>query len=577
MAKIFAKAVNCLDPQEGNPCNKCNICQGINDGSLLDVMEIDAASHNSVDNIRRITDEVVFMPSQAKYKVYIIDEVHMLSSGAFNALLKTLEEPPAHAIFILATTEPQRIPATILSRCQRFEFRRIPLEDIIERLKDIASADQIDISEEAIYTIARLGDGALRDAISLLDQAKSGIQGEIRHDDVLAIAGVVRDDFLAKFTEQVIRADLNGLLESIDDLQMSGRNLQRFLQDFLAYLRDLLVVKLSQRPDQLINQSLDGIKQLQSLSDLISQDEIVEMIDRLSKVNNEMRWSGDPKTTLELAFISEIAKFSARPESPRLEEPIPKRTHLEPTPSVVSPEPAVVEAKAEPSAVKPEPVQKKDSFLDALSLGKEEPEQASKEEKPASPAEKEIPSLSEYEAPTASAEEPPVPSEEEPAEPIEEEPAEPVEKDQARSIETESGQLWQNILEELRNLSRYDMVMLIKPAQIFIEDNEIKVVYANEQKAHYETMSQADNVEVLNQASRAAGMTNPKINFVLGDGKESQDGNLNPDEPLWVQKLRQGSQVHGLEFRIEDEEVKKDNKDKSFYDFAIADDDRLPY
>ena len=183
LAKIFSRAINCLSPQEGNPCNECELCRAILAGSLMDVIEMDAASNNSVDNIRRICDEVVFMPSQAKYKVYIIDEVHMLSTGAFNALLKTLEEPPAHAVFILATTEPHRLPATILSRCQRYEFRRIPQEGIAARLSEIALSDHISIAKPALDAIAVFADGAMRDAISLLDQAKSSIAGTIERED----------------------------------------------------------------------------------------------------------------------------------------------------------------------------------------------------------------------------------------------------------------------------------------------------------------------------------------------------------------------------------------------------------
>ena len=189
MAHILSRAINCLSPREGDPCNECEVCRGILSGSILDVLEIDAASNNSVDNIREIREEVIYAPTRAKYKVYIIDEVHMLSSGAFNALLKTLEEPPSHVVFILATTEPHKLPATILSRCQRFDFRRITAESIVGRLEKIAADTGIDVSADAAFLIARLSDGALRDAISLLDQCISMGGSVISYDDVLSVAG----------------------------------------------------------------------------------------------------------------------------------------------------------------------------------------------------------------------------------------------------------------------------------------------------------------------------------------------------------------------------------------------------
>lgn len=314
LAKIFAKAVNCLDPHEGNPCNVCEICEGINKGSLLDVLEIDAASNNSVDNIRRITDEIVFTPSQAKYKVYIIDEVHMLSQGAFNALLKTLEEPPAHAIFILATTEPQRLPATIISRCQRYEFRRIPSGKIIERLGKIAEKEKIDISAEGLAAIARIADGALRDAISLLDQCSAGLSGRIEKDDVLRLSGMVQDEFIADFTEALFDQDLSKLLRAVEELQMSGRNIRRFLQDFIRTLRNLLVCKLSQDSSTLPELSDKDLKRLQGLAARISRPALMGLIVRMSALDNDLRWAGDPRTSLELALIAEMNE-SRSPEA----------------------------------------------------------------------------------------------------------------------------------------------------------------------------------------------------------------------------------------------------------------------
>jgi DNA polymerase-3 subunit gamma/tau len=256
LAKIFSRAINCLNPQDGNPCNECQICKGILDGSLMDVVEMDAASNNSVDNIRRICDEVVFMPSLAKYKVYIVDEVHMLSTGAFNALLKTLEEPPAHAVFILATTEPHRLPATILSRCQRYDFRRIPLEGITARLREISAADNIQLTDEALEAIASFADGAMRDAISLLDQARASIPGKIERNDVLALAGITQDDFMMEMSEAVLEGKISTILRGIDELVMSGRDLSRFVTDLAQFFRNLLIVRFPNNRSGLFRQPI---------------------------------------------------------------------------------------------------------------------------------------------------------------------------------------------------------------------------------------------------------------------------------------------------------------------------------
>ena len=551
LAKIFAKAVNCLDPHDGNPCNRCRICQGINDASLLDVMEIDAASHNSVDNIRRITDEVVFMPTEAKYKVYIIDEVHMLSQGAFNALLKTLEEPPAHVIFILATTEVQRIPATILSRCQRFEFRRIPLEAIEERLRAIAKADGIQLTDEAIRTIARLGDGALRDAISLLDQCNSGLEGEISQDDVLTIAGLVRDDFLAAFCRQVLTADLAGVLMSLDELQMSGRSLQRFLQDFLAYLRDLLLASLPQiDADQLINQSSSGIEDLRQLAQLTSQDQLMAMMRRLSKIQNEMRWAQDPKTTLELAFISEVAQvapataaaaaqLSSRAEvkAPAAKAAVTEAARSQAPLTAEVKEPAV-QAAATQAPVTQAPAAK---TPDTIAASDPAPEDAAAQSTEAPTAE----------TPDAIAASDPAP-EDAAAQSTEAPAAEAADTIAAQGPAPEaaheaSDEVWAAILDQLRELGRYDMVMLIKPARIKIQANEITASYGKEYKAHFETMSRAENVEVMAQAAYRAGIQSPKVRFELEPNDTEAEQN---QEPLWVQKLRQASKVHGLELEL---------------------------
>ena len=303
LARIYAKAINCLSPEDGNPCNKCEICAGINEGTLLDVVEMDAASHNSVENIRRLTDEVLFAPAFARYKVYIIDEAHMLSQGAFNALLKTLEEPPAHAIFILATTEPHRIPATIISRCQRYDFRRIPLEDVTVRLRLIADSHKINVTDEALRTMAVLAEGTLRDAISLLDQANTGVEGDITRDAVLNLVGLVDDQFLADLADALLSKRIDQLLDLVNRLSLSGRDLIQTVVDLARYLRNVLVCKISDNPAEMIQiteQSLNNMLRLANFSD---SKTLTKLIQGLSALLSELRWTPDLRTSLEIGLI----------------------------------------------------------------------------------------------------------------------------------------------------------------------------------------------------------------------------------------------------------------------------------
>ncbi|MGI6326644.1 MAG: DNA polymerase III subunit gamma/tau [Saccharofermentanales bacterium] len=350
LAKIFARAINCENPQNGNPCNQCVICEGMLNGCLLDIVEMDAASNNSVENIRRICDEVIFMPSQARFKVYIIDEVHMLSTGAFNALLKTLEEPPSHAVFILATTEPHRIPATILSRCQRYEFRRIPIDSLIGRLAEIAAKDDLDVDQEALRTIAILADGALRDAISLLDQANSSFPGKIGRDQVLDLTGVVQDEFLQQVSEALFEADAAALLTLIDELVMTGRDLARFVSDLAQHFRNILVCQIAADPQQLVRATAKTLDDMKKLSKRVSTDRLIAMIKGLSALLSDLRWTADMRTALEIGLIrlmneqivggkpdrqaeSVIAQTEPKPE------PVTVRTEAEQTPKIVATDP----------------------------------------------------------------------------------------------------------------------------------------------------------------------------------------------------------------------------------------------
>jgi DNA polymerase-3 subunit gamma/tau len=304
MAQILSRAVNCLDPRDGEPCNKCEICLEILSGSSVDVLEIDAASNNSVDNVRSIRDEVIYTPARAKRKVYIIDEVHMLSTGAFNALLKTLEEPPEHVIFILATTEPHKLPATILSRCQRFDFRRISLDGIVKQLCKIASSCDIILDTDAAKLIARLSDGAMRDAISLLDQCISLGVKKIGYDNVLSIVGIVNDSFIAKFTENMLKKNISAVLESINSLVMDGRDIAHFTSDLVLYFRNLLICKSTGgKCDHLIDAPQDMLRNFKDQSRLITQDEIIRYIKELSALAYNLKWATNQRVMLEVTAI----------------------------------------------------------------------------------------------------------------------------------------------------------------------------------------------------------------------------------------------------------------------------------
>ena len=250
-AKILAKAVNCLNPQNGSPCNECEICRGIDDGSILDVTEIDAASNNSVDNIRDLRDEVNFTPAAAKYRVYIIDEVHMLSGGAFNALLKTLEEPPGHVLFILATPDVQTLPATLLSRCQRFDFRRIPPEDIAARLMKVAENENLQLDEDAALLIARVSDGALRDALSILDQC-AGYNEPITVKTVGNAAGLLGKDYLFEISDALLGEDSSKILNIIDRLHSSSCDMERLMSELVNHFRNIMIAKTTKNPEKFI-------------------------------------------------------------------------------------------------------------------------------------------------------------------------------------------------------------------------------------------------------------------------------------------------------------------------------------
>ena len=266
-AKILARAVNCLNPKDGEPCNECEICKAILSGSLTDVVEMDAASNNSVEDIRAIRDEVNFLPTRAKYRVYIIDEVHMLSTGAFNALLKTLEEPPEHVKFILATTEPQKLPATILSRCQRFDFKRISTQDIIKRLEIICKESNIQISKEALELIAILSEGAMRDAISILERCAAEQTEEINEDKVRDLVGIPKITYINKLAKGIINKEPEEAINIVNTILEEGKDIDNFLWELIKYIKDILVYKSTSKLEVYNQEEIKNIKELADSTD----------------------------------------------------------------------------------------------------------------------------------------------------------------------------------------------------------------------------------------------------------------------------------------------------------------------
>ena len=301
-AKIMARAVNCLNPKNGEPCNECEVCKAILSGSLTDVVEMDAASNNSVDDIRAIRDEVNFLPTMAKYRVYIIDEVHMLSTGAFNALLKTLEEPPKHVKFILATTEPQKLPATILSRCQRFDFKRISVEDIIKRLEIICKESKIKITDEALQMIAVLSEGALRDAISILERCAQDEDEKIEESQVRDLVGLPKLTYINNLVTAILEKNVENAISEINVIINEGKDLDNFLWEIIKYIKDILVYKTT-KILELYNQ--EELKQIEKLANIAEKNELLKLIYNLSELANNMKWSTQKSIIFEAGIIKE--------------------------------------------------------------------------------------------------------------------------------------------------------------------------------------------------------------------------------------------------------------------------------
>ena len=320
MAKILARAVNCEHPVDGSPCNECGTCRSILSGNSVDVIEIDAASNNGVDNVRDIRDEVRYKPTEGKYRVYIIDEVHMLTLPAFNALLKTLEEPPEHVIFILATTEAQKIPVTIRSRCQRYDFRRLSLDEIKKQLSDILAAEGVEAEEQALGYLARQADGSSRDALSLLERCLStGASEKLTYARALDILGAVDQSVFSKMIRMVLKNDVSGAMTLLDELITAGREITPFVTELIQYLRNILLVQTENPGEEVLGISRENMELIREEAAEMEIPEVMRYIRILSALVNEMRYSASKRTLLELAILKMMTPAMERDEASLLD------------------------------------------------------------------------------------------------------------------------------------------------------------------------------------------------------------------------------------------------------------------
>ena len=304
VAKILAKAVNCENPIDGSPCGECEMCKEIAAGNSMNVIEIDAASNNGVDNVREIIDEVSYSPTKGKRKVYIIDEVHMLSTGAFNALLKTLEEPPSYVMFILATTEVHKIPITILSRCQRYDFHRITVDRIEERLREVVDSEGITVEERALRYIAKTADGSMRDSLSLLDQCVAFNYGEeLTYDKVLNVLGAVDTEVFSRLFSAIYSQNADDALKILADVVVQGRELSQFVNDFVWYLRNLMLIQASDQMEDVVDISTDNLKVLKEQAEGVNVDTLLRYIRIFSELSSQLRYATQKRVLIEITLI----------------------------------------------------------------------------------------------------------------------------------------------------------------------------------------------------------------------------------------------------------------------------------
>lgn len=378
IAKIFARAVNCEHPVDGSPCGECSMCRQIAEGASLNVVEIDAASNNGVENIRDIREQVQYPPTDGRYRVYIIDEVHMLSIGAFNALLKTLEEPPSYVIFILATTEVHKIPITILSRCQRYDFKRISIDTIAGRLAELTQAEQIDVDDRALRYVARAADGSMRDALSLLDQCVAFHFGEkLTYDNVLEVLGAVDNRVFSKLFQAVLASDTKACIREIEEMIIQGRDLSQLVNDFVWYMRNLLIAKTTDEPGDMLDMSEENLAVLKEEAAGVDTETLMRYIRIFSELSGQLRYASQKRILVEIAFIKlTTPSMEQNPDSilqritlleqkmQEMPDNLQKLASLAPAAGqAASSKTAVVETPPEPKTVSLPPAQYEDLML----------------------------------------------------------------------------------------------------------------------------------------------------------------------------------------------------------------------
>lgn len=576
LAKIFSRAINCLQPEAGEPCNKCSVCQAILQEQTLDVTEMDAASNNSVDNIRRLIDEVPFLPSLTKYKVYIIDEVHMLSTSAFNALLKTLEEPPQHVVFILATTEINKIPATILSRCQRFNFRRLDNHSILDHLTQIAQSLNIQPEPACLQLITRLADGSMRDAISLLDQAKTAIQADhvLRLSALERLLGKTDSAFVLNCLQALMQNQAVELTRLIESLAQSGLDYGRFLTDLAYDFRQLLLIKLSPSvtaadfPDL----NADDFQALKIMSANLTLSSCLRRIQALNTLINNLHYSFQPRLTLEIGLLSLLDEQKIKQEPARSADtssaPMPTPTTT-PTPvpltelkSEVAAEENSVEAEAncEPA---PRPAQQPTPKPAPQSAAQEVPQPAPK---PATqPAQQQVPQPKQQ---PLCAPQPPAPD----TDTQPEVPPLPVRAEKATDLpvavsptddpdpDLDLNELSEKLLEALKDAKQAALSLILTYRPLKLQGRKILIPFNDREQNFEQIAGSASAQAALNQAlKKVLGATTPYTIEVLGPPKATvttatANGN-DAAAPLWLQKLQEYAQAEQLTFQVEEEQT----------------------
>lgn len=579
LAKIFSRAINCLQPEAGEPCNKCSVCQAILQEQTLDVTEMDAASNNSVDNIRRLIDEVPFLPSLTKYKVYIIDEVHMLSTSAFNALLKTLEEPPQHVVFILATTEINKIPATILSRCQRFNFRRLDNQSILDHLTQIAQSLNIQPEPACLQLITRLADGSMRDAISLLDQAKTAIQADhvLRLSALERLLGKTDSAFVLNCLQALMQNQAVELTRLIESLAQSGLDYGRFLTDLAYDFRQLLLIKLSPSvtaadfPDL----NADDFQALKIMSANLTLSSCLRRIQALNTLINNLHYSFQPRLTLEIGLLSLLDEQKIKQEPARSADtssaPTPTTVPLTELKSEVAAEENSVEAEAncEPAprpaqqptpkpaprpaqqeVPQPTPQQAQQPATQQAQQQVQQPEPKQSEQQPLCAPQQLAPDTD------TQPEVPPLPVRAEKAAdlPVAASPADGPDPD------LDLNELSEKLLEALKDAKQAALSLILTYRPLKLQGRKILIPFNDREQNFEQIAGSASAQAALNQAlKKVLGATTPYTIEVLGPPKATvTTATANDNDaaaPLWLQKLQEYAQAEQLTFQVEEEQT----------------------